>query len=431
MLPEKLLRDAEKAAQRIKMYDHVRVISHHDTDGITSAGIICNALIRSGISFHSTLVSRLDEKLVRTLEEEMVIFCDMGSAQTNLLSKTESEIVIIDHHIPSEIKIKCAHVNPHFSGIDGSFELSASGTAYLVAKCMGNNEDLSGLAITGAIGDKQQMIGVNRDILEEGMKKGVISVTRGIKIGDGNLKEVLELSTEPYLDITGKPEKIEEFLNEIGVGGKVSELDKESMKKLASFIILKLINTSPPDVLESLIGDIYLLNMEVIKNSIDLSRILDACGKLGKTGLALSLTLRDDSWVEEGYETYKTFQRKLISELKDVKERIIEGKGIRYVYANDRDITGALAGTIIRYIYTDKPIVVLNQIDGISKVSARGTRKQISSGLNLSIAMREAADLVGGVGGGHNIASGASIPKGKEEEFVRIVDRIVYEQLRF
>jgi RecJ-like exonuclease len=43
--------------------------------------------------------------------------------------------------------------------------------------------------------------------------------------------------------------------------------------------------------------------------------------------------------------------------------------------------------------------------------------------------MREASVAVGGTGGGHNIASGASIPPGKEAEFLEIVDDITGKQL--
>ncbi len=45
------------------------------------------------------------------------------------------------------------------------------------------------------------------------------------------------------------------------------------------------------------------------------------------------------------------------------------------------------------------------------------------------MALREAAREVGGEGGGHNIASGATVPKGKEEKFLTLVDETVGRQL--
>ncbi|MDI6887894.1 MAG: DHHA1 domain-containing protein, partial [Candidatus Thermoplasmatota archaeon] len=44
-------------------------------------------------------------------------------------------------------------------------------------------------------------------------------------------------------------------------------------------------------------------------------------------------------------------------------------------------------------------------------------------------ALTKAAQVVGGIGGGHNIAAGATIPKGSEEEFLNEVERVIKEQL--
>jgi RecJ-like exonuclease len=44
--------------------------------------------------------------------------------------------------------------------------------------------------------------------------------------------------------------------------------------------------------------------------------------------------------------------------------------------------------------------------------------------------MGEASAAVVGKGGGHDVAAGATIPAGRETEFVAEADRIVGEQLR-
>jgi single-stranded-DNA-specific exonuclease len=64
------------------------------------------------------------------------------------------------------------------------------------------------------------------------------------------------------------------------------------------------------------------------------------------------------------------------------------------------------------------------------KISARGTRKLVTSGLDLAAAMREASTSVGGTGGGHDVASGATIPKGTTEMFIETADAIIGKQLR-
>jgi RecJ-like exonuclease len=64
-----------------------------------------------------------------------------------------------------------------------------------------------------------------------------------------------------------------------------------------------------------------------------------------------------------------------------------------------------------------------------TKVSGRGTGRLVGRGLDLSTVMTEAAAGVGGEGGGHDIAAGATIPAGREAEFVDHADRIVGDQL--
>jgi len=67
--------------------------------------------------------------------------------------------------------------------------------------------------------------------------------------------------------------------------------------------------------------------------------------------------------------------------------------------------------------------------EGSIKVSARASKKLIKTGLDLGKILKEAARIVGGRGGGHDIAAGAEIPKIKKTLFVLEVDRITGEML--
>ncbi len=80
------------------------------------------------------------------------------------------------------------------------------------------------------------------------------------------------------------------------------------------------------------------------------------------------------------------------------------------------------------YFDQSKPAFGLSVMDRQTKVSARGTRALVAQGVDLAVACREAAQALDGDGGGHNIASGATIPKGKEEKFIALVDDIVGRQ---
>ena len=103
-MTEKLEELCNKAAGIIRSFPtrtKIRVISHYDADGITSAAIICKALFRAGYSFHATLMRNpFDKGLERVSKEEndLVIFCDMGSGQIETIEKMSCKSIIVDHH---------------------------------------------------------------------------------------------------------------------------------------------------------------------------------------------------------------------------------------------------------------------------------------------------------------------------------------------
>jgi single-stranded DNA-specific DHH superfamily exonuclease len=85
----------------------------------------------------------------------------------------------------------------------------------------------------------------------------------------------------------------------------------------------------------------------------------------------------------------------------------------------------------MQYLFDqEKPTLCLASGDGKVKVSSRGTDYLIARGLDLAVALREAAGALGGNGGGHNIAAGATIPRGQEEKFLALLDVIVGRQLK-
>jgi RecJ-like exonuclease len=115
-----------------------------------------------------------------------------------------------------------------------------------------------------------------------------------------------------------------------------------------------------------------------------------------------------------------------------------ELRAVRYFHGGDRiedTIIGIVAGMLLGSpeVPADRPIIAFAMArDGSCtvKVSGRGTRDMTRQGLDLSAAMRSASESVGGSGGGHNIAAGATVPEGREDEFLSKIDRIVSLQLR-
>jgi len=424
---KRLDKAAEAIARSILHCESMRVISHDDADGITSAALICTALQRAGIPFQATLLNRLDETVLAGLDRP-VVFCDMGSGKPETISRIKEDCFVLDHHRPVG-SIDCMHLNPHLFGIDGAFELSAAGTVYSVVRHMGDNSDLAGLALVGAMGDRQAMIGANRSILDEAVSSGAVEVRAGLKMAeDGPVEEVFAGCIEPLLDWVGDRDAAVRFLRELGISGHVESLEKDDLARLSSAIALKLLMQGS-FAADSIVGEVIRLRHEVVENSLEMVQLLNACGNRDVPGLGLQICLRDESALPEARKMAAEYKDHILREIALLREESRALKNIRYLKMENGEAGAIVSGLGIRYLYTDLPLITLNHKEGIVKISARGNRPLISRGLDLSVAMRRATGAVGGVGGGHTIASGGSIPPGSEDRFLTILDEIVGEQL--
>ncbi|MDL5504029.1 MAG: phosphoesterase, partial [Candidatus Methanoperedens sp.] len=156
----------------------------------------------------------------------------------------------------------------------------------------------------------------NKSILDEAIASKTVTSSKGLRIGDGLLAEIFENSVDPYLDITGDKDKIKVFLDSLGIKGELRNLSEEELKKLSSAIILKLVKQGSLPAVDSIIGDNYHLDREVVQNIYDFVNILNACGKDEKAGIALSLCMRDESVIDEAKIIARENQRALISVIK-------------------------------------------------------------------------------------------------------------------
>jgi single-stranded DNA-specific DHH superfamily exonuclease len=418
---------AEAIAKSILHCDSMRVISHNDADGITSAGLVCNALLRAGIPFQATLLNRLDESTVLDLQGP-VVFCDMGSGKPELISRVKGDCFVLDHHRPVGT-LSCMHLNPHLYGIDGAFELSAAGTVYSVVRHMGNNSDLAGLALVGAMGDRQAMTGGNRVILDEAVASGAVELKAGLKMPeDGPVEEVFLHSIEPLLDFTGDVELTRRFLQDLKVSGDVHSLEKDDLRRLCTALTQRLLMQGS-FAADSVMGEVIRLKHEVVENSLEMVQLLNACGNRDVPGLGLTICLRDRKNLDEARRLAADYRGHILREIQVLREQSKTMKSIRYLKMEGMEAGAVVAGLGIRYLYPEMPLITLNHKDEMVKISARGNRPLILQGLDLAAALRRAAEAVGGAGGGHTIASGASIPPGTEDRFLAIVDETVGMQL--
>lgn len=444
-----LLNRADKACSLIKEHitkEHiVRVISHNDSDGLSAAGVMCNAISKQGGKFHVTIIPRLKEEFVNKLRSErykLFVFCDMGSAYPDLISKIKGNAVICDHHQISgddgEKYENLVHVNPHLFGMDGTRDVSASGVSYISVRGM-ENVDLSGLALVGAFGDMQcsdEIQGVNKMILDEGINAGVLEEREGLKITykkEEPIYKALAYSFNPALKgISGDPDGSRAFLQEHGLsyGIKFEDLAHEEKDMLKE----ELIKINP-----KIFDKIYSIPRETpqLRDIEDYSRILDACGKNKKygTGVGICIGEREET-LDEGLKLAQKYRESLVRGINWInKEGSIKLDNIQYIYTEDK-AKKSLMGTIssigleLEILDPEKPVIAISKMHDIIKVSGRTTMPMIKKGVNLGYALGEAAKSFNGAGGGHNIAAGAVVPFKDMDNFTDIVDEIVGIQIK-
>lgn len=441
-----LLNRAEEAHKLLKEHldqDHVvRVISHNDADGISAAGVICNAITREKGKFHVTIVPRLKAEVLDKISQEkykLFFFCDMGSAWAQRIGKLKGDAIIADHHQTidsTEDQETVVHVNPHLFGLDGTRDVSGSGVTYLAVRPMGHHE-LTALAMVGAFGDMQgnsNITGVNHTILQEGIKKGVLEINDGLKVSFLNeepLYKALSYTFLPLPGISGDFEGSKTFLEKIGLSyeTKFPDLNNEEKDTLKN----ELVKVNP-----EIFGKIYQIKDEIplLKNIDDYSQIIDACGKKKKHGYGLSICLGDrEESLQEGLNYLKNYQDTIIKGIEWIKkEGSREMDHIQYIYTEDKDIKsfmGTLAnvGLDLKLFNQDKPVLAISRMDPLIKVSGRTTLANTKKGINLGQAFEQASHSYGGTGGGHTVAAGAVVPRNNKDNFLNLVDEIIKTQL--
>ncbi len=438
---------SENAAKQIYSMSEstkIRVVSHYDADGITAAAIICKALYRAGFNFHATLMCNPFDKGLKRISEEknkLIIFTDMGSGQIDAIEKLKSQSIIIDHHQPIKNKTSdnVLQINCNHFGINGNYEACGATLAFSVAYALDpRNVDLAALAIVGATGDKQYIggfRGYNQKIINEALKQGVIKEKTGIKLAGETVFDSLFYSIDPYYSgISSNSENISNFLEKINIekSTKTEDLTNEELKKIHSYLMLKLIKKGcEQNILDTVIRKRYY-SENIAFEFERFADLLDACGKGGSRGIALSVALGDKKAISDAINLEKEYKQKILDEIiKLEQEGFKEKQSYRFFYSNDSSLGGVIGGIATNFILDiKKPLLSIAKKDGEIHVSCRGNQYLVKKGLDLGYAMKEAANKLGGHGGGHAIASGATIADEKEEEFLNIVDEIISKQIK-
>ena len=477
-VPTGLWSSAQRAGDALRRCGRVVIAAHIDADGISSAAIAQLALGRSGIKSSVEFFKKLDGPAIKKLSEQSTDttwFTDLGSGS---LSKIEGmKAVVTDHHMPdptSGARNTCGqtaltdfstvvHVNPQLHGISGANELSGAGTTFLVALALDpRNIDLAHLAVLGAIGDLQdqktrRLEGLNRALLSAAIEGRTIEAVEDIRYFGRETRPIhklLEYSSDPFVPrISGNEEGALGFLLELGIELKDDDrwrtwVDLTSSEKKTIVDALKdqlRDSRRRPEAIERLVGEVYVLQKEQkgtpVRDAKEFATLLNACGRHGKADVGLKICAGDrGEAMSDGMVLLRDHRSALSKALTWAKgSGIIRLKNIQFFDAGDEieeTIVGTVAGMLLGSEGADRsaPMVAFAESTEYSdtpkvKASSRGTQDLVARGLDLSVAIRLAAEKVGGVGGGHNIAAGATIPADKRDEFLSDLDEIVGSQI--
>jgi RecJ-like exonuclease len=421
-----------------------RIISHYDADGITAASIICKMLLREGYDFHVTLMRNPFTQGIELIEKEdnkIIIFTDMGSGQLEMIKKINAKIIIIDHHqlIEEKTPENIIQINANQCGINGNYEACGATLAYALAKELNpKNIDLASYAIAGATGDKQYIgdfRGYNKNIVDEAIKNNVVKNSIGLKLSELPINEALYYSIEPFFkELSGNKDNIKTFLTKIGIDKSETyfSLDEQSKKKLHSSLMLRLLKQGCElNILDTVIRERYL-SEKTYGEMEQFADFLDSTGKGGHREIGLSLCLGDKSSYEKARELEKKYKEKLLEVLLKIeKNGVNEKENIRYFQTEYSSLGGVIGGIATNFILDKlKPLISIAIKDDELHISCRGNQHLVENGLDLGSAMQQIAKKFNGNGGGHKIASGATIKSEYLDQFINDTNEIISKQIK-
>jgi RecJ-like exonuclease len=433
------------------------VVTHVDADGLASGSIVYSSLMRRKANVALRSVPDLDPRRITELAAEkydFYIFTDLASALVSELELAfDGRFLVIDHHqLAEEDLAKPSVMNAWQYGYDGGREACSSTMAYLFASSIDPGcRDLSYLAVVGALADRQDggqgrsLTALNRRAVEEAQAAGLLTVASDLTFAGRQTRpihEAVALTSAPYLPgISGNKDAVLATLLQAGMNLKdgarwrtLSELTGEEKMKLTE-VIAGVIGASggATDALAGLVGEVYSLEHEdsftPLRDAREFATLLNACGRMGVAGIGMSICLGDrGEALKAAMKTLADYRLSIgnaVRGLMSDSSRVEQHGGLVLLRANglvDEKLLGPVTSIITSSpAFKDKVVVAITDSgESEVKVSSRVGDSHVGP-VNLGLVMREAAESVNGVGGGHTMAAGAKIPSSAAAAFSKLV----------
>lgn len=433
------------------------VVHHIDADGVTSGGVAAESLARAGFDFDTVPAKSLDDVHVARIQaggHDALWFCDFGS--TAYMHFPDTPKLVCDHHelVRDGTEESFPHVNPLLDDIPGS-TISGAGCAFLVALALdAANLDLLPVALVGAAADLQDrkggFSGANAAMVEAGRGAGLVEVARDLSwYGPETrpLRKFLGYANPGVPGATGDMRTAEAFLLGLGIPLKAgrkerawSDLDADEQIRLQDGLVARLVDVGLEQQVSELWRDVVRICAASpgtpVRELQEFGTLLNSTARYGEPEIGLAVARGDrGAAYDAALDLLLDHRKHLVKSLDAFRTAGIEELvGIQTVHLRDqvRDtVVGIVCGMALDGLglRKDMPLVGLAFTDdGRTKVSGRAPA-DIQSRIDLATAMRAAAGDVGGVGGGHRGAAGATIPRHMERQFLQQLDAIVAGQL--
>jgi single-stranded-DNA-specific exonuclease len=424
-----------------------RVVYHYDGDGVAAASALLRAFARLGYPTQATALFGVERERFAELARATpgpILLTDTGASWLDRFGDHPHPVVVLDHHRypgapdPPPLPAHVAFVNPIDWGVDGMDEMCAATLCWLFTVFLDPaNWDNAPWGLSGAIHDRQHVggfRGLNAKLVDEGRRRGLLERRDGVGLFGRSTAEALARSVDPYVrGISGRPAEAERFVRELGIDPTrpPQELTADETGRLAHAVRTRLEAAQVlPEFLSLVAGERWFVPSLGL-DAEEVSNLQNAAGRAGVPGVGVAYALGDPLAAERARQTEADWRTGILNGLRRIEDGGVRSMGaLRWFESPETPLAGTQAGLAMNYLLpADLPVFVFSDGgDTPTKVSARGLVRQVQRGLDLATVLRTAAAEVGGEGGGHRVASGATIPPGTRERFLTAANRELARQ---
>ena len=434
----------------------ILIVTHIDADGLCSGSAVFASLMRKGANVTLRAVPDLDQRSVSELASEKFDFYIFTDLASTLLAELDSAFggryAVLDHHEVAESDARKPGVaNAWAYGYDGGREACSSSMAYYFAVTLDpENDDLSPLAVVGALADRQDggegrsLTGLNASAAKEAQSRGLLRVAKDLMFTGRETRpihEAIALTSTPFLKgLTGSKDAVLAALHQSGLtlkdGGTwrtISSLSDEEKMKLTELIATTVGPAAgASEAIAGLVGEAYTFEFEdpftPLRDAREFGTLLNSCGRMGAAGIGVSICLGDRTDALRDatkiLAEYRSGISRALEGIASQPSRVIQRGSLVLVRGEgvvDERMLGPVISILTSSEFKDRVVVGSAESRGDDlKISSR-VGDAFGGTVDLGQIMREAAEAVEGVGGGHAMAAGAKIPASKLDAFSEAV----------